>query len=169
MPQGLVDDARFDAVFGDAFQDISIPQHLVTHEFNELVASRLKPGGVYVLNVVDALPTPRFMLSLAQTLNAAFPSVELWIDRDSVQPIEIRTTWIVLASDRETPSDTLEAEYGFGREWVRLPLDRMISAVGSDRLVFLTDDFAPVDRLLGPVPIWLAQQRPDRRPTTHRV
>jgi len=169
VPQGLVDDARFDAVFGDAFQDISIPQHLVTHEFNELVASRLKPGGVYVLNVVDALPTPRFMLSLAQTLNAAFRSVELWIDRDNVLPIEIRTTWIVLASDRETPSDTLEAEYGFGREWVRLPLDRMISAVGSDRLVFLTDDFAPVDRLLGPVPIWLAQQRPDRRPTTHRV
>ncbi len=149
--QHLPDGTRFDVIFGDAFQDISIPQHLVTHEFNELVASRLKPGGVYVLNVVDTLRTPRFMLSLAQTLNASFPSVELWLDRESVQPAEIRTTWIVLASDRETPSDSLAAEYGFGREWARLPFDRMIGAVGSDRLVFLTDDFAPVDRLLAPV------------------
>ena len=149
--QALPDGVKFDVVFGDAFHDISIPQHLVTHEFNRLVASRLNDGGVYVMNVVDALRQPRFMLSLARTMHAAFPSVELWIDRESIQPLEIRTTWIVLASDEPTPGDRLASEYGFGREWVRLPLDQMVDMIGEAELTFLTDDFAPVARLLARV------------------
>lgn len=35
----------FDVIFGDAFHDIAIPAHLITHEFNDLVASKLNTGG----------------------------------------------------------------------------------------------------------------------------
>ncbi|MEM7685762.1 MAG: fused MFS/spermidine synthase, partial [Pseudomonadota bacterium] len=141
----------FDVVFGDAFHDISIPQHLVTDEFHAEVKARLKPGGLYVLNVVDALRSPRFMLSLAQTLQARFDHVELWLDRESVQPLEARTTWIVLASDTPSGINDHAARSGFGRDWVQVPLDAMIRTIGAENLVFLTDDFAPVDRLLAPV------------------
>ncbi|MEL6998906.1 MAG: fused MFS/spermidine synthase [Pseudomonadota bacterium] len=141
----------FDVIFGDAFHDISIPQHLVTDEFHAEIKARLKPGGVYVLNVVDALRSPRFMLSLAQTLQARFDHVELWLDRESVQPLEVRTTWIVLASDTPSGIDHHAARSGFGRDWVQVPLDAMIRTIGAENLVFLTDDFAPVDRLLAPV------------------
>lgn len=148
---GLAEDRRFDVIFGDAFHDISIPQHLVTDEFHALVARRLKPGGVYVLNVVDALREPRFMLSLARTLELRFESVELWMDRASIQPAEARATWIVLASDRPTGADRIAAKTGFARDWVRVPLDAMVRAVGPEALVRLTDDYAPVARLLAPV------------------
>ena len=148
---GLPADRRFDVIFGDAFHDISIPQHLVTDEFHAEIAARLNAGGVYILNVVDALREPRFMLSLARTLRQRFEHVELWLDRESVQPFEARTTWIVLASDRPTGTRDVTASYGFRRQWVQVPLQAMIDTVGPETLVTLTDDFAPVDRLLSHV------------------
>ena len=141
----------FDVIFGDAFHDISIPQHLVTDEFHAEIRSRLSPSGVYVLNVVDALRTPLFMLSLARTLRERFRHVELWLDLESVQPDEARTTWIVLASDMPSNAGQIDASRGFDRQWVRVPLESMIRTVGPENLVFLTDDFAPVDRLLSGV------------------
>ena len=33
-------------VFGDAFNDVSVPYHLTTHEFNESVRRLLTPGGL---------------------------------------------------------------------------------------------------------------------------
>ena len=64
----LPDADRFDVIFGDAFHDIAVPQHLVTDEFHALVRGRLTPRGIYAMNVVDKLREPRFVLSLAQTL-----------------------------------------------------------------------------------------------------
>ncbi|MEO0818860.1 MAG: fused MFS/spermidine synthase [Pseudomonadota bacterium] len=149
--QGLPEEARFDVVFGDAFHDISIPPHLVTAEFAEIVAARLTPGGLYVLNVVDALRSPRFTVSLASTLALSFAHVELWLDVEALGPGQSRTTWIVLASDRPTGARYLAAASGFGREWLRVPLEEVRAAVGEDAPTILTDDYAPVDRLLAPV------------------
>lgn len=140
---------RFDAIVGDAFADISIPPHLVTDEFHALVAARLSPGGVYAMNVVDLLRHPRFVTSLAATLRQRFPSVELWLDESAVSPAEGRTTWIVLASDRATDSGSVVATDGSARSWVRVPLDGMLRVVPESQRVTLTDDHAPVARLLG--------------------
>jgi len=148
---GLPSDRRFDVIFGDAFHDISIPQHLVTDEFHAQIAARLTPGGLYVLNAVDALRSPRFVLSLARTLGKRFAHVELWLDIEAVRPEDSRTTWIVLASAEPTPGGRLHSTYGFRREWVQVPLDGMIREVGDDNLVTLTDDYAPIDRLLSRV------------------
>ncbi len=143
---------QFDVIFGDAFHDIAIPQHLVTDEFHHEIAARLTPSGVYALNVVDGLREPRFLLSLAKTLQAQFKVVELWLDIDSIRPGDARTTWIVLASNRASRSDQLTATTGPRRDWVRVPVADMIRVVGADELAILTDDFAPVDRLLRGVP-----------------
>ena len=148
---GLPPDERFDVIFGDAFHDISVPAHLVTDEFNQLVASRLKPGGIYALNIVDGLREPRFLLSLANTLRRRFEAVALWLDAEALAPGDRRTTWIVIASDTPGTADRLQARSGFQRQWVRVPLDAMTRAVGPETIITLTDDFAPVDRLLAPL------------------
>ncbi|MEM7507351.1 MAG: fused MFS/spermidine synthase [Pseudomonadota bacterium] len=145
----LPPEVTFDVIFGDAFHDISVPQHLVTDEFHAHLAARLRPRGAYAMNVVDKQRSPRFVLSLAQTLRRQFAYVELWLDLEAIQPGEARTTWIVIASDRATPSGEVRSSYGFERRWVQVPLDAMIAEVGADQLVSLTDDYAPVDRLLG--------------------
>lgn len=59
--QQLVADGQsaelYDFVYGDAFNDFSVPWHLTTREFAEKVHSLLKPEtGAYLINVIDFWP-----------------------------------------------------------------------------------------------------------------
>jgi MFS family permease len=47
------DTEKFDLVFGDAFNDFSVPWHLTTREFNEKIKKMLSPSGVYMINIID--------------------------------------------------------------------------------------------------------------------
>lgn len=44
---------KYDLIFGDAFNDFSVPWHLTTREFNEKLASMLSENGVYMINIID--------------------------------------------------------------------------------------------------------------------
>lgn len=44
---------KFDIVYGDAFNDFSVPWHLTTREFNEKINDMLTPDGVYMINIID--------------------------------------------------------------------------------------------------------------------
>lgn len=47
----------YDFVYGDAFNDFSVPWHLTTREFTEKVHSLLEPEtGAYMINVIDLWP-----------------------------------------------------------------------------------------------------------------
>ena len=45
---------QYDLVFGDAFNDFSVPWHLTTREFNDKIARMMAPDGVYMINIIDA-------------------------------------------------------------------------------------------------------------------
>jgi MFS family permease len=45
---------KYDLIFGDAFNDFSVPWHLTTLEFNEKLKKMLTPNGVYMINIIDA-------------------------------------------------------------------------------------------------------------------
>ena len=47
------DTKKYDLVFGDAFNDFSVPWHLTTREFNEKIKKMLTPNGVYMINIID--------------------------------------------------------------------------------------------------------------------
>ncbi|WP_165234501.1 fused MFS/spermidine synthase [Aquisphaera insulae] len=44
---------QYDIIFGDAFNDFSVPWHLTTREFNDKIAKMLSPTGVYMINIID--------------------------------------------------------------------------------------------------------------------
>jgi MFS family permease len=44
---------QYDLIFGDAFNDFSVPWHLTTREFNDKIASMMSPTGVYMINIID--------------------------------------------------------------------------------------------------------------------
>lgn len=48
------DNEQYDVIFGDAFNDFSVPWHLTTREFNEKIAKMMSPTGVYMINIIDA-------------------------------------------------------------------------------------------------------------------
>jgi spermidine synthase len=69
-------DASADVVVGDAFVDGLVPAHLATTEFAAEVARALAPGGLYVLNVIDA-PPQYISRRIAATLLGVFAEVSL--------------------------------------------------------------------------------------------
>lgn len=139
-------EAYFDVVVGDVFHDIAIPYHLVTREFLHLVRTRLKPGGLYVMNVVDAFPDPRLVKSVLKTAQAEFADVRVWLD--SVPDSPQRMTYVISAGDSHRPPRMLTASFGLQRHWydINEPLEN--SGTPLAELPLLTDDYAPVDRLL---------------------
>ncbi len=145
--QSLPGEPTFDVVFGDAFRDITIPTHLVTREFHREIAGRLKPEGFYVVNVVDDAQNPRFLFSLIKTLNADFKAVEVWIGRDEMSETG-RVTYVVLASQTPTPASRIKSSRGMTRTWFRWPAARLRDLIAAAEVPELTDDFAPVDRLM---------------------
>lgn len=141
----------FDVVFGDAFHDISVPAHLVTREFHREIARRLAGRGFYVVNAVDDGRRPRFVAALARTLATDFAAVEVWAEAEALSAAtagtESRITYVVVAGHRDSGIDSLSASRGLPRFWLRLPVEGVLRVAGDDVPV-LTDDFAPVDRLM---------------------
>jgi MFS family permease len=44
---------KFDIIFGDAFNDFSVPWHLTTKEFNDKIYESLSDDGIYMINIID--------------------------------------------------------------------------------------------------------------------
>lgn len=44
---------KYDVIFGDAFNDFSVPWHLTTREFNRKLSSMLTDDGIYMINIID--------------------------------------------------------------------------------------------------------------------
>ena len=137
---------RFDVIVGDVFHDIAVPYHLVTQEYALLVKSRLKAGGLYTLNVVDAFPDPRLVKSLVKTLSTVFQQVHVWMETLPGRPERI--TFVLSAADAPVPPEEIRARRGFERRWFRVTEPMILTGTPLTALPLLTDDAAPVERLV---------------------
>lgn len=142
----LPDDSR-DVVIGDAFGGLAVPWHLTTAEFIEQIDRVLRPGGLYVLNLIDHPP-----LAFARAETATVADV---FDQSAVIATpeqlagEAGGNFVVAGGD-------LDIE-GIAARLAERDTDEVVAA-GERRAAFtddarsLTDDFAPVDQLLEPRP-----------------
>ena len=69
----------WDVIVVDAFYSDSIPFHLATREFLELVRTRLAPGGLVAANIIGAVKgrDSRLFRSMLRTYRAVFPTVNI--------------------------------------------------------------------------------------------
>jgi spermidine synthase len=143
-------DASQDVVVGDAFGGLAVPWHLTTEEFVTDLHRVLRPGGVYVVNVIDRPPL-RFSKAEAATLAAVFDHVAVMAP---VAALDGRSgaNLVMVASDDPIDEERLRRELtdqGVAQEVLMgASLDEWL-----DGSPTLTDDFAPVDQ-------WLAASRP---------
>ncbi len=145
-----VDPKQYDFVYGDAFNDLSIPYHLTTVEFNRIVARRLKPDGVYLTNIIDKFEGGEFLKAEANALRAVFPYVYIFGRGAAFQPFD-RNTYVVMASRQPLQRERLDAITSQDDPSLRttpLPEAQLNMYVRSGRALTLTDDFVPVDQLL---------------------
>jgi len=131
------EDDVYDLVVADAFGSLDPPWHLATVETAELVRRRLSTTGVYAANIVDAGDL-RFLRAEVATLRQVFPHVA-----------------VVMAprGRREIPSNTIIVASAGPATFTVDPKDgRVLAADEVDDLArrgqVLTDDFAPVERLV---------------------
>ena len=144
------DPKQYDFIYGDAFNDLSIPYHLTTVEFNRIVASRLKPNGVYLSNIIDKLEGGEFLRAEANALRAVFPHVYIFGRGVVFQPFD-RNTYVLMASRAPLNRAALDAITAADDPLLRttpLSTDRFNAYVAAGRALTLTDDFVPVDQLL---------------------
>ena len=149
LPKG-----KYEFIVGDAFNDVSVPYHLTTLEFNEMVYGLLAEDGVYALNIVDKMHSGRFLRSVVTTLQQTFPYVYVMRD-DTNWDGDTRYTFVVSASrqpitlpelvaaNRVTDRGPTVAHFMPDSEFARW-------MEGGDKSV-LTDDYVPVDGMLAPL------------------
>jgi spermidine synthase len=131
--------AKYDIVMIDAFRGGYVPFHLLTHEFYTLLASRLEPDGVAVLNLRGR--TQLFDSSIV-TLRRTFKTIEVYewsgnaIVLASLQPPMTAGQRLARATERQ-------ARYTFRYDLPALLKDE--ATIESKQARLLTDDFAPVN------------------------
>lgn len=142
---------HYDLVTLDAVNDLTVPYHLLTREFNEAVKRALAPKGVYLLTVIDILEDGKLWRSAVHTLRQTFPHVEVL----SSHPREDRVkqqVYVIYASDE--PFDLNRLFASVDRHWQREAVtDAVHEEVGTESgdPVILTDQYAPVDNLMADV------------------
>ena len=128
---------RYDLVVSDAFGSLDPPWHLATAEAARLVRRALSPNGVYAMNIVDS-GSLKFLGAGVATLRAVFPVVAVVVPpRGSA---EEPSNSIIVASARPVDLDLDPAD---GRVLTTVKVEHLVA----DAPV-LTDDFAPVERLI---------------------
>lgn len=142
----LLSPLRYDIVIGDAFTDTAVPQHLVTSEFFALVAERMTPGGSYLMTVVDYADRMQAVSSLVATLRLHFPVVEVWTEAGRPAPGE-RVVLVIAAGSQATEADSFSVPAP-GRTTFAALAEGFVDRLAADGMV-LTDDYAPIDRLVG--------------------
>ncbi len=155
----------YDLIYGDAYNDISIPFHLTTKEFFALVRDHLSPRGVYALNVIDAADHGRVLSSFLKTAAEVFPYLEVGTLNPEWQKNPLRTTYVMLASneplDREQWQRSAQATYGrdiaapapipIEAASYLMPDGERQAFMAGHRGLVLTDDYVPIDSLVMPL------------------
>jgi len=146
--------SQYDLVIGDAFNDLSVPYHLTTREFNEQIRGLLKEKGIYAVNVVDKLHSGQFLRAYVNTLQQAFPYVYLICDGPEWEE-DYRKPHVVLGSFQSLSAAALEDANGqVGQSGLTshiTPQDTLTSWLNTRKNILLTDDYAPVDNLVAPL------------------
>jgi len=146
---------KYDFIFGDAFNDLSIPYHLTTQEFATQLKALLKPDGLFLANVIDSFKVGQFMPSYIRTLEEVFGkgNVHLLILSSDYDHIGISTCVIVASPKKLDMNDFVRTVKRGDKEMTShvMPPQRLQQYLSERYSVILTDDYVPVDNLIAPI------------------
>ncbi len=108
------------------------------------LSSPAPPDGIYLMNV-DHRDRPRLALSILKSMKRAFKTVEIWHSNQTGK----RATFTLAGLTTSTPYAELPARASPGVRFRRISPDRLAALTTRLDPIRLTDDYAPVDRLIG--------------------
>lgn len=146
---------KYDFIFEDAFNDLSIPYHLTTREFAVQLKGLLKEDGLLLTNVIDRFEKGSFLPSYIRTLEEVF-------GRGNIHLLTLRPfqdyrgvgNRVVVASPQKVDIQGLANSLNRLEENERvshiMPQEQLQQALHQFDPVVLTDDYVPVDNLTAP-------------------
>ena len=149
LPKG-----KYEFIVGDAFNDVSVPYHLTTLEFNRMVFGLLSDNGLYAINIVDKMHSGRFLRSVVATLQQTFPHVYVMRDNQNWDSDDRYTFVVTAARQPITAARIADANRQLDRGAIVtrfMPEAEFARWMDGGRFSILTDDFVPVDGMLAPL------------------
>jgi spermidine synthase len=147
---------KYDVIFTDAYNDLSIPYHLTTKEFVAQLKSIMTPDGIVVSNIIDNFQKGAFLPSYIKTLQEVFGEKNVYLLSVSPDFQNLRiSTFIVMASYR--PLNMAEFDAWLKDHYRNEAKSAIVSDVLVQKLltnphtIVIRDDYAPVDNLIAPV------------------
>ena len=172
----------YQLVIQDAVNDLSVPTHLMTKEYNEAVKATLAPGGAYLLTLIDSIRHGELWRAAVTTMRESFPHVvmlapngfadtsgrNVYVIYGSDVPLDLAGVRKVSQEFNDRLAATPEALAGIGSAFTPILLaaadavrDRDFSHTFDEAemnkflaqrpTMILTDQYAPVDNLMGGV------------------
>ena len=146
----------YDLVTLDAVNDLSVPSHLMTKEFNESVKKTLTANGVYLVTVIDLVEDGKLWKAAAHTLAESFAHVEMvfpadYFDDDHPERSN-RSVIVLYASD--TPLDPAKLRAAVVHQTGQEPQTHIVrrstfeGMLAKGKKTVLTDQFCPTDNLM---------------------
>jgi spermidine synthase len=148
---------RYDLIIMDAYSatryGLAVPRHLTTKEFLEEVRDHLTPNGVLMFNVATYLNRydNRMARAVSRTIASVFPSQYAWDVETTLNtimiapksPHDLTKAQIMASAEKLVESGTVKLT-AFTNRVARL----RTSLYRVDDVPVLTDQYAPVDRLM---------------------
>jgi spermidine synthase len=128
-------------VVQDAVNDLSVPYHIMTREYNDRVKALLLPDGAYLLTVIDLYRDGQLLRSALRTMRETFPRVQL-LAAGPAWRSGGANVWVIAGSARGLEVNAL------GGLAAELPQDELDAYVADGPQIVLTDQYAPVDNLI---------------------
>lgn len=142
---------KYDVIFIDAFNDLSVPYHLTTKEFAKELKNIMESGGILLTNIVDNFQKGAFLPSYVKTLREVFgDKVFLLSISPHFEKLGI-STFIVIAGDVKIENLKSFIEKNKDITASIIPKNLFDEFINKRYAVVLTDDYAPVDNLIAPV------------------
>lgn len=149
---------HYQLVIQDAVNDLSVPYHLMTKEYNDAIKATLAPDGMYLLTLIDSIEHGELWRAAMHTMRETFKNVVI------VGPSEFtdehnrgRTVFIVVGSNEPLNLAEIKAtaEEAYAREGDNrrarihvLDRARLEQYLADKPRIVLTDQYAPVDNLM---------------------
>jgi len=102
-----------------------------------------------VMNVIDFEDRLEALAAVYATLATVFPNVEIWTERRRPEAGQ-RMVFVLVASDSQSPVDSLTLSAPEPTTYGALGRGFTDGLLATKNPLILTDDYAPIDRLLGP-------------------
>ena len=146
----------YDLVTLDAVNDLSVPSHLMTKEFNDSVKKTLTANGVYLVTVIDLIDSGKLWKAAAHTLQQSYQHVEMvfpvdFFDDDHPENSN-RSVIVLYASD--TPLDGAKLREAVLKQTNREPNTHIVrrstfeGMLAKGKKTILTDQFCPTDNFM---------------------